>query len=41
MELMRIGETNWIIRKAVELANEIIGKDIISKLHFCNENLEI
>ena len=30
-----------LYEKAVELANEIIGKDIISKLHFCNENLEI
>ncbi len=30
-----------LYEKAVELANEIIGKDIISKLHFCDENLEI
>ena len=27
--------------KAVEIANKHIGQDIIDKLHFCNERLEI
>ena len=27
--------------KAIEIANKHIGQDIIDKLHFCNENLEV
>ena len=27
--------------KAIEIANEHIGQDIINKLNFCNEKLEI
>lgn len=30
-----------IYEKAIEVANEHIGQDIINKLHFCNENLEV
>ena len=27
--------------KAIEIANKHIGQDVIDKLHFCNEKLEI
>ena len=27
--------------KAIEIANNHIGQDIIKKLHFCDENLDI
>lgn len=30
-----------IYEKAIEVTNEHIGQDIINKLHFCNENLEV
>ena len=30
-----------IVSKAIEIANEHIGQDIINKLNFCNEKLEI
>lgn len=30
-----------LYEKAVEVTNKLIGQDIINKLHFCNENLEV
>ena len=30
-----------LYEKAVEIANELIGQDVINKLNFCNENLEV